>query len=128
MEATGSAEDCRAHAVAALPGGRGGLGLRSATRNATPAYWASWVDSLQVIQERAPDVAANVIEILTTAPSFSMPASLAEAERVRRTLLDHGGQDIPSWAEALDGARAPQIDQDDEVPYVRGWQRHAYFR
>ena len=39
----------------------GGLGLRSASRMSHAAYWASWADSLQMIAQRLPTVAAKVL-------------------------------------------------------------------
>ena len=40
----------------------GGLGLRSAERTRTPAYWASWADSLSMIQQRHHSVAGTMVE------------------------------------------------------------------
>ena len=40
--------------VATLPLSMGGLGLRSAVRVRSPAYWASWADCLSMTQARHP--------------------------------------------------------------------------
>ena len=45
----------------------GGLGLRSASRAAAGAYWASWADALYMIDERLPAVSATIVEHLTGA-------------------------------------------------------------
>ena len=42
-------------AISQLPLRLGGLGLRCATRTAIPAFWASWADSLHMIQQRHPE-------------------------------------------------------------------------
>ena len=39
-----------------LPLAFGGIGLRSAVRTVTAAYWASWGDSLEMIAQRHPRV------------------------------------------------------------------------
>ena len=40
--------------IASLPMRMGGLGLRRATRMALAAYWASWADALQMVDQRLP--------------------------------------------------------------------------
>ena len=45
--------------VVSLPFSRGGLGLRNAVLTANAAYWASWADSLHMIQKRHPAVAVR---------------------------------------------------------------------
>ena len=51
--------------LATLPMRMGGLGLRSAVRCAPAAFWASWADVLDMISERIPDVANDVVRKLT---------------------------------------------------------------
>ena len=46
--------------LAIFPIRMGGLGLRSATRCAQSAFWASWADALPMIRERTPQVAEMV--------------------------------------------------------------------
>ena len=46
--------------VASLPVRMGGLGLRSATRCAAATYWASWADTLHMVDQRNPAVAERV--------------------------------------------------------------------
>ena len=54
--------DAMAQAVATLPGGLGGLGLRSAARTTQAAYWVSWVDALPVLASKAPAVAGRALD------------------------------------------------------------------
>ena len=49
-------------ALATLPMRMGGLGLRSASRCARAAYWASWSDTLHMIHQRTPEMAELVVE------------------------------------------------------------------
>jgi len=51
----GSQMPQQAQARAQLALRHGGLGLRSATRHAPAAYWASWADALRTIARRDPD-------------------------------------------------------------------------
>ena len=50
---------------ASLPFSRGGLGLRSAVRTSTAAYWSSWADTLSMIRTRHPTVADDVVIALS---------------------------------------------------------------
>ena len=43
--------------LSSLPLSLGGLGLRSATRTRVSAYWASWADTLPMVQSRHPQIA-----------------------------------------------------------------------
>ena len=43
----------------------GGLGLRSAVRLYPVAHWASWADTVAMVQERHPEVATILVENLT---------------------------------------------------------------
>ena len=55
--------------VANLPFSIRGVGLRSAPRLSTAAYWASWADCLHTAQLRHP----QVCEMMTTAPTDTAP-------------------------------------------------------
>ena len=48
-----------------LPLHMGGLGFRSAVRLHPAAHWASWADTVAVVQERHPEVATILVEHLT---------------------------------------------------------------
>ena len=50
--------------LVAAPPSRGGLGLRTAVLTANAAYWASWADSLHMIQRRHPAVAGQILQEL----------------------------------------------------------------
>ena len=54
-----------ARRVATLPMRMGGLGLRSATRCAEAAYWASWADALHMVGQRNPEVADMVVRTVS---------------------------------------------------------------
>ena len=109
-----------------LPLRRGGLGLRSATTSRQAAYWASWADSIPVVQQRHPAVAAGLIDQLTggAAPTTSS----REAAQALGELTAEGFH-APSWHELLQGALAPQPDANLEEQefgnHLRGWQRVA---
>ncbi len=116
----------RAHMVATLPGGLGGLCLRSAQRLAEAAHWASWVDALPVLASKAPRVAALTLTDLTRdeGPTTSC---LQEVARARTRLMESGAEHIPTWEEALAGAEPPQpeTDTDMDIEFARGWQWYA---
>ena len=52
-------EGAEVKSIGSLPMVLGGIGLQSAMRTSTPAYWASWCDSLAMIRRRQPIVAAH---------------------------------------------------------------------
>ena len=56
--------------LASLPMRMGGLGLRSATRCAGGAYWASWANALPMIRDRIPQIAQLVVTSLSTGGCF----------------------------------------------------------
>ena len=101
--------------VGSLPLSLGGLGLRSAVRGRSAAYWSSWADGLHMIRKRHALVADLIIREL----SSDQPAHhLAGVVRARNRLEDVGFQRpklgsvgwwSPPWGE-LSGRR---------------WARHA---
>ena len=58
------AERALARELATLPMRMGGLGLRSATRCAESAFWASWADALPMISERTPPVVDMMVHAM----------------------------------------------------------------
>ena len=54
----------------------GGLGLRSAARHGTAAYWASWADSLRAIAARAPGFADRLLLVFDSQGPFRQPWTL----------------------------------------------------
>ena len=67
-----------ARTIASLPMRMGGLGIRSATRMAPAAYWASWADALPMLETRLPQVAQIVTRQLDNAQA---PGCLGELQR-----------------------------------------------
>ena len=53
-------------ALADDSGRLGGLGLRSASRSAPKAFWASWVNALPIIADKMPAIADEMIRELQT--------------------------------------------------------------
>ena len=90
--------------VATLPLLMGGLGLRSAVRVRSPAYWASWADCLPMMQARHPRVVA---EILAELGDRSASPCLEEARRAAWDLFGVMGFEPPSWHAVVNGARPP---------------------
>ena len=115
--------DNLARQVATLPVRLGGLGLRSAARTATAAYWAAWVDSAKVLADKAPRVHESFLrEVGAAAPTADCVLELLAA---KRTLEEEGCTQMPSWEEAALGAAAPYEDNPDAGEWRRGWQYHA---
>ena len=50
--------------IASLPMRMGGLGIRSASRMAPAAFWASWADALPTLQERLPSISDQIADVL----------------------------------------------------------------
>ena len=59
-----------AHGIATLPMRLGGLGLRSATRMAPAAFWASWADALPMLSQRLPALTDQIIQALDARSHF----------------------------------------------------------
>ena len=87
--------------LAQLPFHWGGLGLRSAVRSSGAAHWASWADSLPMIQKRQPAVARLIIVQLTDQSDGS---HLSGATFSRERLLDVSFA-VPTWVQIADGLR-----------------------
>ena len=107
-----------------LPVALGGLGLRSARRTSRAAYWASWADCLQMIQERQPEFAAQVVRSLeggVDTPALHAAASCAIE------LTGVMGFAPPSWSDLALGARPPPRVAEDLEPGAqrRGWYHEA---
>ena len=99
-----------ARAASQLPLAFDGLRLRSAERTRTPAYWASWADSLSMIQQRHPSVAATVVEQMA-GESVSVHLRAASAAGGKLNLVP--GFEVPGWLELARGAR-PAIRNVEE--------------
>ena len=118
----GSQLPVHAQARAQLALRHGGLGLRSATRHAPAAYWASWADALRAIARRDPDFAHEVAGSL--ASDRPLPLALQSA-RDACAFLSAIGFEPPAWAELLHAQVPSQLEEDPSLDLTRGWQRPA---
>ena len=110
-----------------LPLAFGGLGLRSARRTATSAYWASWGDSLNMISKRHPPVAGIFVhQLARRTESFHLRSAATAAAQ----LSSLEGFETPSWAELAAGVRPPLRNIEDFEPagHRTGWQHEAAAR
>ena len=109
--------------MAQLPLRFGGLGLRSATRTALAAYWASWADILPIMKQRCPILAARFLAELE---SNNGPTScLMAAKEARSTLERVGYKECPTWLEIWNGVRPEQMTIKDPGEWSYGWQYFA---
>ena len=108
-----------------LPLSMGGLGLRSAVRVRSPAYWASWADCLPMMQARHPRVVA---EILAELGDRSASPCLEEARSAAWDLFGVMGFEPPSWHAVVNGARPPHDGEHEPGCFERGWQHEASSR
>ena len=95
----------------------GGLGLRSASRCASAACWASWSDALHMIHPRIPAMAELVVEAVCQEerPGASCLDAAAQLER-------EGFWWRPSWKKLRGGERPPLIDAGEPGEWPHGWQ------
>ena len=102
----------------------GGLGLSSASVLATPAYWASWADTLPVLAQQAPQLTRSFLLQLQQ-PSSATP-SLHSAIQTAQRLEQHGWQP-PTWNAIVEGEPPPTHPTSHlEGPtFQKGWQRRA---
>ena len=99
----------------------GGLGLRSASRTAPAAYWASWADALPMLSARLPELTDRVEAILNANPQGCL-RDLDEAAGI----LDRSGfVGRPSWRELRVGVRPPQPSGVEPGEWQHGWQYHG---
>ena len=83
--------------VGSLPLSLGGLGLRSAVRGRSAAYWSSWADGLHMIRRRHALVADLIIRELSSDVGFNAPSweALADGVRPEVNSLDDAGPGMP---------------------------------
>ena len=109
-------------ATAHLPLRYGGLGLTSASILATPAYWASWADALQVLGRQAPQQAATLLHQFQ---SEEPPPSIREAAEAAAQLQQHGFEP-PAWDQLMNNQPVPPDPHPHEGPNImKGWQQGA---
>ena len=107
--------------LATLPMRLGGLGLRSASRTALAAYWASWADALPMLSARLPELTDRVEEISNVNPQGCL-RDLDEATGI----LDRSGfVGRPGWRELRAGVRPPQPSGVEPGEWQHGWQYHG---
>ena len=126
-ELPGSAEEVKmARDLATLPMRMGGLGLRSASRTAPAAYWASLADALPMIAQRLPAVAEMAINSLEQRQATeSRPQGLAEAVAASELLAREGFLQRPGWHELRGGLRPQQCMSNEPGEWAHGWQYYA---
>ena len=81
-----------------------GLGLRSAHHVVPAAFWASWAESLSIINQRHPDLASHIVNSLEH-PSEGMSKSLHELMHSDDILRGDGFQHQGTWTDFLEGCR-----------------------
>ena len=92
-----------ARCLATLPMRLGGLGLRSATRMAPAAYWASWADAFPMISA-LPSLGEEILEVMTGEQAGGCIDELVSAAGQ----LDRGGfLQRPDWLQLRAGVRPP---------------------
>ena len=117
--------DQLAKEVSSLPGCFGGLGLSSASRTATAAYWASWVDALAVVDSKDKRFSARVLAELNDV--HSLVPCISEAQTCLARVQGGGGVEAPSWEEAATGVKPPPSSEEaDQTDFERGWQNYAF--
>ena len=108
--------------TASLPLRLGGLGLRSAERTLPAAHWASWADSLAMINARHPAIAGSIVKASET--NVEVPF-VREVQRCVDTLVE-ADFSVPSWEELADGVRPPPSHDEEEPNQSKhGWQKVA---
>ena len=98
----------------------GGLGLRSASRGAEAAYWASWADALPMINERNPAIAEHVEHTMTH--EAHREGCLAELHNASGRLDREGFWWRPTWSELRHGKRPPDSVSSEPGEWQHGWQ------
>ena len=108
---------------ASLPFSLGGLGLRSATRTATSAFWTSWADSLPMIRARHPEVSELIVDRLSNDQVGHLQAANSCRCSLRRV-----GFEAPMWHLVIEETPEVVIDElgyaELGVPRM-GWQSLA---
>ena len=93
-----------AQCIASLPMRVGGLGLRSASRMAPAALWASWADVILMTDQRLPRVSRTIVCRLTGGDAQKCLGALVRATEI----LDRDGFMMRlSWEEFQGGMRPP---------------------
>ena len=119
---------------AELPLRFAGCGLRSSSRTAFAAYWASWADSIPGLAARFPNIAVNMLhdfsrlQSLDSVDGFDTPPCLAAAEMAGRFCTERGWAERPLWVDLASGLRPPEPPAPAPMEFgefTHGWQFHA---
>ena len=106
-----------------MPPSFGGLGLFSAERVSSAAYWAAWADALPVLRARYPEVADGLVHDNELEGEPARPCLRAAALAAHR-LAEAGWEARPDWDACARGAGRPAVDGELGLGNP-GWQRHA---
>ena len=109
-----------ARAAATLPLSSGGLVCRSSVRLRHAAHWASWADSIKMIGERHPEVAATILRAVDdNNGSRSIKAINSCTQR-----LEEAGFVVPDCVQLASGeVQAPDVvDKEEPNQPRKGWQ------
>ena len=118
------ATDPECQQLASLTMRMGSMGLRSATRCARAAFWASWADALPMIKDRTPQIAHQVVTSLSSAQP-AVAGCLAELHEAATVFDQQGFWWRPSWTELLQGKRPDSSEARDPGELQHGWQYWA---
>ena len=122
LPGTDAAKTAAKH-IASLPMRLGGLGVRSATRTALAAYWASWADALPMLAARCPAVCSYIVEALEGIPNENCLQELVVASEHLRS---EGFLCMPAWSALADGTKPEQQPAEFESgEWHQGWQFYA---
>ena len=104
----------------------GGLGLQAADTDRHAAYWASWMDTLPVIQARVPSAAERLLAALRDDRAARLPShAFAVGCNTGSACLTTQGYAVPAWDEALSDLPGLHSRHDEPADFLRGWQRRA---
>ena len=111
------------HAAASLPLAAGGLGLRSAVKLRHAAHWASWADSMKMVNDRHPEIARIILDAIhDESNADGIQALLSSAASVRDADFTP-----PSWDDLATGTAEEEAQHGEVEPNQprHGWQSRA---
>ena len=108
--------------IASLPMRMGGLGIRSASRMAPSAFWASWADALPMLQDRLSSISNQIADVLDGAQA---PGCLGELQTTTQVLDRNGFVSHPGWRALQGGTRLPNQHGSEPGEWPHGWQYFA---
>ena len=110
----------RTHETASMPLSLGGLGIGGCSRIRHAAHWGSLADCLEMVKQRHPQIAEEIIRGMREAHGHM---AVVEESGAR---LREMGLNTPDWEVLADGLR-PGIEECEREPcqFRRGWQKFA---